>query len=337
MAQIDENTRDGFEVFLPRLKERTGSDDWVEFRPALHCRDSTVHFVKSSTFRLPELAVKVFPHGRSFRKKTIKLRGIQKIGHFFHKACTEEYRVPEPVMLLKGSRALVMEYINAPMSSKLLLKASLSGSTQDQIISKSAAWLRWFHDQSKTRPQPFDASLVTQKFQRIVRRTAEMTGAESQDRFVLDCVKVAERIARRMNEMRVPHGRVHGDFTPHNLFLNGNVITGIDFQECTRLPLVQDISRYMMYADFARGLPPSVKDVKKYGCQARNFETFMEAYGVDKLAVDERTWLEFQFLEISRRIISLEMLKARGRSRPLRIIEMAFLRRKAKVMLEVLR
>lgn len=319
---------------LPELFRQTRCEDWETMRSPLPRRDCTVYFLRSRQFRLPELILKIY---RKDAVGKMLAKSIHKQSLRFSRAGTAEFAVPEPVMFIQDENTLAMEYINAPLAGSLLRKGFHSKQTRESITRKSAGWLRWFHGQSELGSEPFDAA----RFNRRLAKTLEKVSTQnptalSRDPFLNTCVEFAGKIATGMDGVLMPHARVHGDFTPFNLFAHGDKTIGFDYQVKHRQPISHDICRFLLYLELSQIIPTRPAEQRKYGCRKEDLELFMASYGeMGRELVENELWQGLQFMEVVRRITSLSL--PRSSQHPFRVIEMAYLRRNARHLLETLR
>jgi hypothetical protein len=156
------------------------------------------------------------------------------------------------------------------------------------------------------------------------------------DRLLDDCLRLSVEIAGDLDGREIPHVAAHGDFTPFNLFAQGNRTVGFDFGAGRRLPLYYDMCRFLLYLDVYRPVPTRAADLSRFGCHAADLDCFMEAFGHGG-PLDREVWLNLHFIEVTRRMVALKSPKPRLISRCFRGLQLAVLRRAAKRMMKVLR
>lgn len=338
MANNAKGIRGEVAAVLPALVAKTRCEDWALMKPPLHCRDCTIHFLKSDSFKFPGVVIKIFKDEIAEQKKGRRARKLMLTTRHFNKASTREFKVPKPVFLSKEHRALGMEFIDAPMSSSLLKKAFFDRSATEEIIRKSARWLKWYHSNARPALEPFRSVRYTRKMAKTVERIERMNPEAIRGNATLrHYIAAADEVATALDGTLVEHAGVHGDFTPYNLFICGDQVIGFDFQGAGRFPISHDICRYLLYLSFTRMLPVSGAELSRYGCRQEHFSLFMDAYGANADLMGDPSWRAFHFMEIVRRMTSLTVMQERGRKRPFGFIQMASLRRSAKHILTSLR
>ena len=316
---------------LPEFFRKTGCEDWVPMRKPLQRRDCRIHFLRSPGHKPRGVVLKIY------RKDAVGknlAKNLHRKSCKYHEASTPECTIPEPLLFVQEENAILMEHVNAPIAGSLLMKGFHSRERREAIIRKAARWLGWFHRHSDVAAEPFVAAAYTGKLEKTLEKIESLTpGALGRDVFLKRCVDAAARIAMGLDGTEIPHATAHGDFTPFNIFIDGGRAIGFDYRANRRMPVFHDINRFMVYLDVYRITPARVEDLRKYGCRRDDFETFMEIYGT---RADEELWLRLQFLEITRRITSLKLPRSKVRNRLFRFIEMAYLRRNARHVLESL-
>jgi hypothetical protein len=330
---------------LRQLQRKTGCEDWAMMRSPMRRRDCTIYFLKSASYRLPGLVLKVYHKDAVGRNLA---RNLHRKSRRFRDAATPECTIPEPILFLPEENAMAMEYVDAPTAGALLMKEFHSSDKRQAVIRKAAMWLRWFHHQSGVADEPFVVAAFTEKLGKTLERIEALAPhALRNDRFLSECVDFARRIAAQLDGVEIPHAITHGDFTPFNLFIAGDTAIGFDYGFRHRRPVYHDICRFLVYLDvyrinhdyvgFSRIRPTSDEELRKFGCRREDFEVFMDAYGTRAGIIEEGLWLKLQFLEVTRRITAMKLPQTRLLNRLFRLVESAKLRRSARHMMNQLR
>lgn len=321
------------EVFA-QLCAKTCCEDWVlTGRPKqrLNCR---IYFLKSGSFRLPGLALKIF------RKNSVErwlAEEIHSQSLVLHKASTPECTVPEPVFLLQDENAMAMEFVTAPAAWSLWLKGFHSKDRRHAIIRKAATWLGWFHGNSLMAVEPIDASPYTARLANLRAKISSRRPKEFRsDGLLRECLDLAEKVALELEGIMIPHATAHRDFTLFNMFIDGGTTIGYDYRGKHRLPVYYDICYFLVVLDRLSIMRASAGDIRQYGCRKEDFDVFMHAYGKGNVAVDERLWLKLMFIEITLRIAVHTLSRARTK-RILRFFAISHQRRNARLILNTLR
>lgn len=316
---------------LPVIARRTGCDDWRVAAGSLVRRDCMIHFLESSSFRVPRIVLKVYDKQPSSEHMA---RNLHRRGTRYFEASTPVFSVPEPLIFIKHENAFAMEYVDAPTVGACLMRSLHSPATRRGLIRRSAAWLGWFYQHGGIQPQPFESSLVALRVGRLRGLLEDSApGALAADRLLDDCLKLSVEIAGDLDGREIPHVAAHGDFTPFNLFAQGSRTVGFDFGAGRRLPLYHDMCRFLLYLDVYRPLPASSRDLSRVGCRAADLDGFMEAFG-HNVPFEREVWLKLHFIEVTRRMVALKPPKPRWMSRCFRGLQSAVLRRAARRMMK---
>ena len=318
---------------LPILCRRTACDDWRVIGEPLQRRECQIYFIESEQFGPHRLVLKVYhaslANGNLAKHEHQKLRRLKQVA-------SEDCTVPESLLLMPRRNALVMEYIDAPISAQLLVTGALMPGRRLFVIRRAARWLHWFHSQSQVAEEPYQAYHYLKKLEANLERIESFApGVLAEDEFLNDCIETVRVIVSEMNGQMIPHVSAHGDFTPFNLFVDEERTVGFDIGGRARSPLVSDISRFLVYLDVYQLIPSRRKDLRKYGCRERHILAFFDEYGLSAVGAEGTNhWLKFQFMEVIRRIVSLKMARARsGRRHVFKPLEMIRLRRSAGEMM----
>jgi Phosphotransferase enzyme family len=310
---------------LPEFRETTGCGDWLVTRGHLNRRDCAIYFLGSRKYRIPQVVIKVW------RNNPAKNRAndIHKKSLKYYHAATGRFTIPEPLFPFSSGDALAMECIAAPLCGTLLAKGFHRRVTRESVIRNAGGWLAWFHEQKGISNAPFDGTAAFRKITGIVEKIRHDSTLAIRDTWLLDHLKIAESCAGATDGLMLPHAVWHGDFTPFNLFMRGDSVTGFDFQVKRRFPVTHDICRFLLYLDVHRIFPASAAELRNSGCRERDREIFMQAYGRDRVPEENGLWLKLYFLEVMRRIATLTLAGLKGRTRLFRMQEMVRLRRNA--------
>jgi hypothetical protein len=322
-------------AILPSLTEKTGCAEWSIIRKPLQRRDCRIYFLKAGSSHVPDMVVKIY------RKDAVGAnlaRKLHRKSRRLSRIATPEWSIPKPVLFVQEANALVMEFVEAPLVGTLLIRAFHSKAKHNDIIRQAARWLGWFHRHSGVDSKPFSAESFTGKLAKMLGKISDTTpDALAGDGFLVECIEKASKVATDLDGRLMPHADVHGDFTPFNLFMDRGTVIGFDYRGNRSMPIYHDICRFLVYIDVYRITPPSTSDLRQHGCRKNDFDVFMTSYAPDGEPIDPELLLKLQFLEITRRLTSLKVHRAKVRNRVFRFIEMAHLRRNARHILHVLK
>lgn len=230
--------------------------------------------------------------------------------------------VPEPYGAA-GEQGLLCEWIDASRASDLILSRPF-GLRRRAIIRRSAQWLRWFHECRPALERPFDPAPMFNAIERVCT-------AEQRDGLLNHALATLGQLP---GSPTLLHGKVHGDFTPSNLFIDGPRTLGFDFTARSTAPLALDACRYLTYLSIYRWWAPSARDLRRWGCSAADRTVFVEAYGGPLALLPQREFLQLQLFELVRRYASLLALRARAEERSWRrALEFYRLRRMVRLAL----
>lgn len=317
-------------TMLPKVCDATGCDDWFPVKRTMERRDCRILFLASKSGSRKSIALKMFRGGAVSRNLAMNLhRRSAKL----HAESTAECTVPEPVACFHEENAWAMHYVNAPIAGSLLMRGCFSPSTRRKVIRQAGTWLRWFHGSFGETRMGFEAAHYLESLEKSGEKLG-LAHHRGHDRFLGECVSEAKRIAADLNGRMMRHSTAHGDFTPFNLFVDRESAVGFDFRANQRLPIHHDMSRFLIYLDVYRLTPAPEGELSRCGCRMSDFEGFMDAYGGDRSAVEDGTWLRLHFLELTRRLVSVSLPKPGIGNRLARLPESAALRRCARAMLK---
>lgn len=322
--------KDLLSTLLPKVREATGCEDWFPVKRTMERRDCRIMFLASKTGSRKSIALKMFRGGAVSRNLAMNLhRRSAKL----YSESTVGSSVPEPIACFPEENAWAMRYVNAPIAGSLLMRGCFSPSTRRQVIRQAGTWLKWFHGSFGETRMRFVAAHYLESLEKSAEKL-DLSNHRGNDRFLGECMAQARRIAADLDGRMMWHSTAHGDFTPFNLFIDRERTVGFDFRANQRLPVHHDMSRFLIYLDVYRLTPAPERELSRYGCRIRDFEGFLDAYGGDRSAVEDGTWLRLHFLELTRRLVSVSLPKTGFGNRLLRLPESAALRRSARAVLK---
>ena len=290
-------------TMLPKVREATGCDDWFPVKRTMERRDCRILFLASKSGSRKSGAVSR-NLAMNLHRRSAKL----------HAESTAACTVPEPIACFPEENAWAMRYVNAPIAGSLLMRGCFSPAIRRKVIRQAGSWLRWFHGSFGETRMRFETAHYLESLEKSGEKLG-LTHHRGNDRFLGDST-------------------AHGDFTPFNLFVDRESAVGFDFRANQRLPIHHDMSRFLIYLDVYRLTPAPEGELSRCGCRMSDFDGFMDAYGGDRSAVEDGTWLRLHFLELTRRLVSVSLPKPGIGNRLARLPESAALRRCAKAVLK---
>lgn len=329
---------------VPRLFEKTGCDDWQLARAPVSRNGSRIFFLKSQRFVHPGVVIKM-------HRKDAVTRGFVKRVHKhsqrLHGAMTPACRIPAPLFFFQDQNTIGMEYVDAPTAGSILMRGFRTGDGRARLVRMAGGWLRWFHEQSDLRIEPAERKGVSGKLEKSLGKISRLEeGFLESDRFLSECLAMAGKVATRLEGRSLHHALSHGDFTPFNLLAAVDAVIGFDYRARSRRPVFYDVSRFLVYLDVCRvnhdhvGLGalrgPHRSELRRFGCRRKDFEDFMEGYDPTREMIDWDSWIGFQFLEITRRMVLMKLPQANPWNRIFRVAENFRLRKRAALLMEAL-
>jgi aminoglycoside phosphotransferase (APT) family kinase protein len=187
--------------------------------------------------------------------------------------------VPEPLLILRDSRALVVEALaGKPLTMILKREANrfvgpLRLSRMSNIGRFTGAWLSQLHRTTARNPLRHDPAAFLGAVHRRLDR-CQTVGVASE---------TIEALKRRMTEAShqlegqpVPAAARQGDFIPQNLLIDGNRLGVVDFESFSECDAIyEDVATFIAYIKALSSFPYySQRALRRLG------ESFLQAYGV---------------------------------------------------------
>lgn len=303
------------------------SGDWT-IRETLKRRDGWVFKVSSAHLKR-SVAAKVYRSALPAHESPGKMFHALD---FYHARATDSPRltVPQPCGVVESLNLIVMEWIHAPTLHQRLRRSRFSKKSRQREIELAAQWLRWFHEQLQISRENYASEAALFEYKRLLHSHLSM----NQD-FFADApdlhqhLKTWKKLTANLGNFELDHAVVHHDFTPSNIFIAENTVTGFDLLAQDRRPITYDICRFLTHLGNSRILPVPAEELRKYGCAAADHQAFMEAYSPGMREIPTQIFLYLQFTEILRRWLSVARQHAKGK-RLRRQIQISQLQRMAR-------
>jgi hypothetical protein len=282
------------------LADHFGSADWNTGAGAIRRRKSTVLRARSASLGL-EVAVKVFDitSAGDERRAVRQYEALQKF-HPLLKQGDGRYRVPAPHAFFPEQYTLIMEWIDAPSLARLLFTRMAMPGRRLDAVAEAGRWLRRYHEASELKLAPLDAA-------HFVRRLQQRFNARPDLERLLDRDPVLVKTARRLHDqaatlqgIAVTTALNHGDFTPFNLLVAPQRVTGIDFWGRPRGPVATDLARMLVYLLMLDPLSPIPGRDGAALLTSPAARTLLSAYGTDVLPGPEVLSCVLRYQALSR-------------------------------------
>lgn len=142
--------------------------------------------------------------------------------------------------------AVLMEWVDAPQLRTLLWRTALRPGHRRRLITRTARWLRSFHDLSPVAVEPLDGTKLLRKLQGKLDASAAAPLMMHGDPLFREALAAFTETAQQ-GGLEAPHALLHGDFTPSNILIDKGDVIGIDMWGARRGPVLEDIARMLTY------------------------------------------------------------------------------------------
>jgi hypothetical protein len=279
------------------------SGDWC-LGAMLARRDGRVYQASSARLKR-QVAVKVY--GGELPGNELPVRLFEDLTFYQSRSSRRPLlTVPKPCGVVESLNLVVMEWIHAPTMTVRLRKNRLRPKARRRDIESAARWLLWYHRQSGITRETYQVEKALKAYKRQIR------GIRRMDEDFLDKQPELQEHLKRWRTLgagiggfEIDHAVVHHDFTPSNVFMEDERVTGFDFVTKYRKPVTHDICRFLTHLAIQRWVPVSAGHLRKHGCAAGDFEAFLGAYGEGMAGLSPQVMLYLQYGEILRRWLSL--------------------------------
>lgn len=269
---IDANT-DLLPRLMPTLSMIDASSAWHITTQPIRARKCDIYKISGGN---RTLALKVYKPGiASDAAPALQYEALQRC----NKAALNQpaLRAPKALAFLPDERAILMEWQTAATLRATLWRKFNSSNQRLDLVRRSGAWLRAFHELSDVSIEPLDGRKLSAKLDTQIkpkpcsatRLIDSIPFNRALDRF--------REIAASFNEP-TPHALLHGDFTPTNLLADDTEIVGMDMWGARSGPAFEDIARMLAYLGVVSPFALARAPLDPQGSLTSEF---MQGYGED--------------------------------------------------------
>ena len=260
------------------LLQLNNCGDWEITGPVIKSRECDIYRAHS----LISDQILAIKHYHSHTNPTATMKQFEALNRYQHTILIEgqQYKIPRVFIHEKENRLLIMEWIPGKSFHHLLWRPI---SNNKQILSSVGGWLRAFHGASviDSAPVNFGDYLKSVK-KRIEMEEKDSLQASSSHRLFSESYKILKQYISNLPAANAPHAISHGDFTPSNIILKDEQVTGIDiWANTTRKPIYIDVARMTVYLTIAYPLFTRCLVFDARGRVPNDIMSFLEGYGTD--------------------------------------------------------
>jgi len=193
--------------------------------------------------------------------------------------------------------AYLLEWIEGRRGDDYFKSFSPFESLRTEGIRRSAEWLGIFHSIGSVGSATLQDFLDLDSVAIEITRSTFDNGSKSKTSSILSVLLLQERITG-LKEAKVSITRVHGDFTPANLFINRDKLVGFDFTADVVAPAMTDVASFLLPLLWYG----SLKDLGGKGKRFRSdLELFLNSYTKYSPAPSLDVSILFCLIELMRR------------------------------------
>lgn len=215
---------------------------WSIEGPIIQARRSYIYKAFHPDIETP-LSIKYSKKGeRSEKSISQEFKNLKK----FHSAMQSgtDYGIPRPYASMPESGILVMEWIDGTSLKESLNKRFLSRKTRDNLLSRSAIWLREFHQSGDMTVEAFDPASLPIQIENYIKNSGIIDSPCK-----TSVLEAGQLLQSHVNSLQSSEENIclkHGDFTPGNILHTPIKMYGIDMTLNKRAPIFEDISRFII-------------------------------------------------------------------------------------------
>lgn len=203
------------------------------------------HTVYGAEYRGEPCVLKLFRHGQP--DKAVRQTG-QTLARTTEVLDSHSFAVNRPILLLPEAGAILLEI--APGKQLSLELAAASDARRAQLIGRAGQWLaRLGADRQRGHFAPFfwvDQTRI---------RAASADNAVDEHLIAAQLALLTVE-AHRVRGLQADRGRMHGDFTPDNMFVDDRCLTVIDMEREITGAFIRDIARFLVWLHSRRSEVP---------------------------------------------------------------------------------
>jgi hypothetical protein len=252
------------------LAELAPVDTWRIKGPVILSRQCNIFRAQSPDHPM-KIAIKIY-HAMELRAADIQYQALE----FYHPLFLNQndpFATPKPLGYLPQHGLVLMEWVDAPNLWRCLWGTLFRPTVRFALLRRTGAWLRRFHEHGGINSGEIHTAHYRQKIVNILAKSDDTKKLLEQDTLfckALDLLHDQESLLKCGGFACVP---LHGDFTPSNILMSATRrVTGIDIFACRQGPVMEDITRMMVYLSVAFPFPDNGR---------RETQALLEGYGED--------------------------------------------------------
>lgn len=216
--------------------------------------------VTSDTSSPIDIFVKICPIYERLNPAVQEYRTLKLLYDQLPKVSTD-FAVSRPLDFFDDINAYAMESVgNLNLRTYLLKNNSRIHKTKSDgellsYISKSAQWLRAFHDITKsTNVMPFDSKKFLQSINDDFS-IGQLANFSFKKPTIDDLQRVIKQLSKLDGRLFLPCAKCHWDYTPGHVFIDNGKISVIDILGLDNIPIYEDIGHFMAAMTSVNNLP----------------------------------------------------------------------------------
>jgi len=287
---------------LQSLRDKTGLQSWTVNKSPIVARNCVVYRL-SCDQHLTDIALKIYSNDQASRQLQSQYEVIKGFSETLNKK-KFQYRVPEPYGSFVEDNCFLMEWALGESLDIRVWKYFYYEKKQFSDITKAYRWLKQYHQVANPILQKIDLNYFPDQ---LIEHIQKHNGQSLLENNVIfsEGLKLINEHGLSFSNLEVMHASLHGDFTPTNILIDKDAVTGIDIGKGSSQPIEIDMALMLNYIVIDNLNMLSKAHLKKAPETWSILNTVLDAYGYPR-DKSQRQFFLFVFLfEMLRRWLIL--------------------------------
>ena len=229
---------------IQHLVNTTGCDGWALSGITVTARHCKVYQLSCPKYP-KNIALKNYNDKQTSRQLKGQYGALERFSDSINQTDTK-FRTPEPYGCFAENGFFLMEWVSAPSLDTTLWRSVFNHKGKQTAIEATYGWLKQYHQAAAPVLQEINLNLYHELLARHIElhngqelQSTNPTFAKGIDTF--------KKVSTAFTGLQFEHADAHGDFTPTNILIGKNDVTGIDIGGGQKMPIENDMALMLNY------------------------------------------------------------------------------------------
>lgn len=230
-------------LITQQLFKHTGFNNWVISGPEIEARECIIYKAYNPAYP-HDIAIKTYRQARN-TDYISQYDTLERFAISFN-SNDNEFHAPKLFGDIPEYHTFLMEWIESPTLQWRLWRHCYNKKKIQKDIRRTFQWLREFH--SFTNPE--QNLIKIDHYKNTLHQYLKNHDGKSsliKNKVFQEGMECFKQLSEYYENFSTDHAKLHGDFTPSNILIDDEKITGIDFLGQHQSPVVNDICLQLTY------------------------------------------------------------------------------------------